>query len=51
LLKGRLISGYDLILLVYPEAGLDHSTTVRRVTLSDRLKQLEFLFSKAGLFK
>jgi ribonuclease P protein component len=51
LLKNRLTCGYDLILLVYPETGSDRLTTVRKMTLSDRSKQLEFLFSKAGLLK
>jgi ribonuclease P protein component len=39
LLKNRLKSGYDLVLLVYP--GRDF--------LADRLDQLEKLFSRAGL--
>jgi ribonuclease P protein component len=39
LLKNRLESGYDLVLLVYP--GRD--------CLADRLDQLETLFSRAGL--
>jgi ribonuclease P protein component len=39
LLKNRLKSGYDLVLLVYP--GRD--------SLGDRLDQLEKLFSRAGL--
>jgi len=43
LMKHRLESGYDLILLVYPEPD----TT----TLSDRERQLASLFKKAGLLK
>jgi ribonuclease P protein component len=39
LLKNRLKSGYDLVLLVYP--GKDF--------LEDRIDQLETLFSRAGL--
>jgi ribonuclease P protein component len=39
LLKNRLKSGYDLVLLVYP--GKDF--------LTDRVDQLETLFSRAGL--
>jgi len=42
-MKNRLESGFDLILLVYPEAD----TT----TLSDREGQLASLFKKAGLLK
>ncbi|MEW6564429.1 MAG: ribonuclease P protein component [Spirochaetota bacterium] len=40
LLKARLRSGYDLVLLVYP--GGD--------TFNNRMEQLEILFQKAGLF-
>jgi len=43
LMKYRLEGGYDLILLVYPEAD----TT----TLYDRERQLASLFKKAGLLK
>ena len=39
LLKNRLKSGYDLVLLVYP--GRD--------SLADRMAQLQTLFSRAGL--
>jgi ribonuclease P protein component len=39
LLKNRLESGYDLVLLVYP--GRDF--------LADRIDQLETLFARAGL--
>jgi ribonuclease P protein component len=41
LLKNRLKSGYDLVLLVYP--GRDF--------LADRMDQLETLFSRAGLLR
>jgi ribonuclease P protein component len=51
LLKGRLSGGYDMILLVYPEPESSCSQAVRQVVLSDRMEQLEFLFSKAGLLK
>lgn len=40
LLKARSYGGYDLILLINPETGM---------ALSDRLKQLTALFSKAGI--
>ncbi|WP_461253904.1 ribonuclease P protein component [Treponema sp. R8-4-B8] len=40
LMKNRLLGGYDLILLVYPEA--------QKVTVTETL---EFLFKKAGLLK
>ena len=49
LLKPRLNSGYDLILLVYPEAAPDNLQAAKAVVLADRTRQLEFLFSKAGL--
>lgn len=42
LLRPRLHGGYDLILLVFPET---------RASLSTRIRQLEFLCSKAGLLK
>jgi len=42
LIKHRLESGYDFILLVYPES---------EAALSDRARQLDSLFSKAGLLK
>jgi ribonuclease P protein component len=54
LLKPRLCGGYDLILLVYPdavEAVESDKTAKKRIALSDRALQLEFLFSKAGLLK
>jgi ribonuclease P protein component len=42
LMKNRLDCGYDLILLVYTET---------KMALCGRIKQLESLFSKAGLLK
>ncbi|MDR3020343.1 MAG: ribonuclease P protein component [Treponema sp.] len=42
LMKPRLVGGYDLILLVYPETEM---------TLSGRASQLESLFRKAGLLR
>ena len=42
LLQPRLRSGYDFILLIFPEA---------QATLATRSRQLEFLFSKAGLLE
>ena len=42
LMKGCLLGGHDLLLLVYPG---------KRESLSDRTRQLEFLFRKAGLIK
>ena len=41
-IRSKLQTGYDLILLVYPET---------QVSLNIRAKQLEFLFSKAGIKK
>jgi ribonuclease P protein component len=38
----RLLGGYDLILLQFPE---------EKASLADRTKQLEFLLSKAGLLQ
>jgi len=46
LMKNRVISGYDLILLVFP-AGQDNGNE----SLSDRIAQLESLYKKAGLLK
>ena len=46
LMKNRLVCGYDLILLVYPEFNRAASAT-----LSGRMEQLETLFYKAGLLK
>jgi len=42
LLKPRLHNGHDLVLLVFPET---------QASLTTRTKQLEFLFSKAGIIK
>ena len=42
LLRPGLLGGYDLILLIHPET---------KSALSIRSKQLEFLFTKAGLLK
>jgi ribonuclease P protein component len=42
LMKNRLDCGYDLILLVYTETEM---------ALCGRIKQLESLFSKAGLLR
>jgi ribonuclease P protein component len=39
-MKNRIYSGYDLILLIFPET---------EATLSERMKQLDSLYSKAGL--
>jgi ribonuclease P protein component len=41
LLRPRLRGGYDLILLIFPET---------QASLAARTRQLEFLFSKAGLW-
>jgi ribonuclease P protein component len=46
LIKNRLLCGYDLILLVYPDTG---KILPKMPVLSDRTWQLESLFSKAGL--
>lgn len=42
LMKNRLTAGFDLILLIYPES---------ESTLSERERQLETLFQRAGLLK
>ena len=42
LMKNLLVKGYDLILLVYPKME-------EKAVLQDRVRQLEFLFKKAGL--
>jgi hypothetical protein len=41
-MRNRLCGGYDLILLVHPES---------EAALSDRMRQMETLFTKAGLIK
>jgi ribonuclease P protein component len=43
LMKNRACCGFDLILLVYSGAE------IKNESLSDRIKQLESLFKKAGL--
>jgi ribonuclease P protein component len=62
-LRPRLAGGYDLILLVYPNAppsvskDADAGKEARQATVSRksgfalRTEQLEFLFTKAGLLK
>jgi hypothetical protein len=59
LLRLRLSSGYDLIFLVYPPVVSKQPGSVEfqgsievpktRIVLSDKIKQLEYLFTKAGL--
>ena len=49
LLRPRLYGGYDLILLVFPETNPQIKNL--RPSLSARTRQLEFLFSKAGILK
>jgi ribonuclease P protein component len=57
LLKPRLDTGYDLILLVYPEEKAqalqtaDVSALSKKATLHSRGLQLEILFTKAGLLE
>jgi ribonuclease P protein component len=46
LLRPQLCCGYDLVLLVFPEAELKKTST-----LSYRAEQLNFLFTKAGLLR
>jgi ribonuclease P protein component len=48
LLRPRLPGGYDLILLVFPETAAHD--TAGAPSLAVRSRQLEFLFSKAGLW-
>jgi len=45
LMKNQLVCGYDLILLVY------HDQLQNKEPLSDRIRQMESLFKKAGLLK
>jgi len=46
LMKNRIYAGFDLILLVY--VGADFGK-LKTESLSDRIRQLESLFIKAGL--
>ena len=48
LLQPRLQSGYDLILLVFPEKP---AALLNIPGLETRTRQLEYLFSKAGLLR
>jgi hypothetical protein len=52
-MKNRLLGGYDLILLVSSETVNTETEKKQPKTpvLSDRVRQLESLFSKAGLLK
>lgn len=54
LLRPRLRGGFDMVLLVFPETEPPETPQGKRQakmpTLATRTKQLEFLFSKAGLF-
>jgi ribonuclease P protein component len=52
LMRPRLRGGCDLVLLIFPEAqpqGIQQRAA--KPCLATRVKQLEFLFSKAGLLK
>jgi ribonuclease P protein component len=49
LLKAKLSAGSDIILLIYPDKKNAGLSKVPEEKLSDRLSQLQFLFSKAGL--
>jgi ribonuclease P protein component len=58
LLRPRLRGGFDLILLVFPETAAAPDTANARAGakakapgLATRSRQLEFLFSKAGLLE
>lgn len=57
LLQGRLKNGYDMILLMYPDAKPLTCTPAQQkpahggMTFAARSRQLEFLFSKAGLLE
>ena len=46
LLKPRLCAGYDLVLQVFPE-----TEKLPAIKLDDRIRQLEFLFTRAGLLR
>jgi hypothetical protein len=46
-MKSRLCAGHDLILLAFPET----EKPLAAVSLCDKAKQFEFLFTKAGLLR
>jgi ribonuclease P protein component len=46
-IRPRLKSGYDAVLLVYPEGGAKGSRP--RANFAGRMEQVLFLFTKAGL--
>ena len=48
-IRPRLKSGYDAVLLVYPEQGTE--TSPARTNLAGRMEQVLFLFAKAGLLR
>ena len=50
LMKLSLYGGHDLILLVYPPPDKEQSGK-SKTDYSERVRQLEFLFTKAGLLK
>jgi ribonuclease P protein component len=47
-IRPRLKSGYDAVLLVYPERG---ETLRTRANFAGRMEQVRFLFAKAGLLR
>jgi len=50
LMKPRLLGSYDLVFLVYPPQDKEQSGK-SKTTFSEKVLQLESLFSKAGLLK
>jgi len=50
LMKLRLCGGYDLVFLVYPPLDKEQSGK-SKTTFSEKVLQLESIFTKAGLLK
>jgi ribonuclease P protein component len=48
-IRPRLKSGYDAVLLVYPEGNAEFPRP--RANFAGRMEQLRFLFAKAGLLR
>jgi len=49
-MKLRLCGGYDLVFLVYPPLDKEQSGK-SKTTFSEKVLQLESIFTKAGLLK
>ena len=50
LMKGRIYSGFDLVFLAYPNKD-NEETDKLKASFSEKVMQLESLFTKAGLLK